>query len=146
MKKFCISICLLFVCTSGEAQTLTSVGTGAVASADDFATTAFQDPWDMNERTDLGWFLNGSRSARKRFHVREFRERHLLRHECRRRQRVPARERQPECCQRREDRPELPDRREHAPADRLPRQYERDVVDVLPVEPGHHLRQHDHAQ
>ena len=40
-------------------STLTSVGTGAVASADDFATTAFQDPWDMNERTDLGWFLNG---------------------------------------------------------------------------------------
>ena len=59
MKKFCISVCLLLLCATGEAQTLTSVGTAAVASANDFATTAFQDPWDMNERTDLGWFLNG---------------------------------------------------------------------------------------
>ncbi|MCP4230193.1 MAG: hypothetical protein GY771_08600, partial [bacterium] len=36
------------------------------ASAEDFATEAFQDPWDMNEHTDLGWFIwdvtSGSRS------------------------------------------------------------------------------------
>jgi hypothetical protein len=31
-----------------------------VAAADDFATRAFQDPWDMNDRTDLGWFLHSS--------------------------------------------------------------------------------------
>lgn len=36
------------------------VGTVTVASADDFATRAFQDPWDMNQRTDFGWFLQGT--------------------------------------------------------------------------------------
>ena len=37
-----------------------------VAAAEDYASAAFQDPWDMNERTDLGWFIwdvtSGSRS------------------------------------------------------------------------------------
>ena len=33
-----------------------------------------------------------------------------------------------------------------SPADRLPRQHQRDLDDVLPVEPGHHLRHHHHAQ
>jgi hypothetical protein len=28
-----------------------------LSSADDFATAAFQDPWDMNQQTDLGWFV-----------------------------------------------------------------------------------------
>ena len=59
MKRLCICICVLLICARGEAQTLTSVGASSVAPANDFATTAFQDPWDMNERTDLGWFLNG---------------------------------------------------------------------------------------
>ena len=59
MKRLCLCFCVLLICARGEAQTLTSVGTSSVASANDFATTAFQDPWDMNERTDLGWFLNG---------------------------------------------------------------------------------------
>ena len=27
------------------------------ASAADYATMSFQDPWDMNQRTDLGWFI-----------------------------------------------------------------------------------------
>jgi hypothetical protein len=29
-----------------------------VAAANDYATTVLQDPWDMNQRTDLGWFVN----------------------------------------------------------------------------------------
>ena len=29
----------------------------AVAPADDYATQVLQDPWDMTERTDFGWFL-----------------------------------------------------------------------------------------
>jgi hypothetical protein len=33
-------------------------GTNTVAAANDFATTVMQDPWDMNQRTDLGWFVN----------------------------------------------------------------------------------------
>jgi hypothetical protein len=43
----------------GQGQTVTLGGSLNVASAEDFASRAFQDPWDMNERTDLGWFLNG---------------------------------------------------------------------------------------
>ena len=31
-----------------------------VAAANDYATTVMQDPWDMNQRTDLGWFLNSA--------------------------------------------------------------------------------------
>ncbi len=41
------------------AQTVTLGGNVNVASAADFATQSFRDPWDMNERTDLGWHLNG---------------------------------------------------------------------------------------
>jgi hypothetical protein len=32
-------------------------GVNAVASANDFATNVLQDPWDMNQRTDVGWWL-----------------------------------------------------------------------------------------
>jgi hypothetical protein len=45
---------------AAEAQTVTLGGASAVASAEDFAARSFQDPWDMSERTDLGWFLNGA--------------------------------------------------------------------------------------
>ena len=38
--------------------TAPSGGANAVASANDFATQVFQDPWDMNERSDFGWWLN----------------------------------------------------------------------------------------
>lgn len=44
----------------------TPAGGETVAAAEDYASTAFQDPWDMNERTDLGWFIwdvtSGSKS------------------------------------------------------------------------------------
>ena len=33
-------------------------GVVTVRQGNDFATQVFQDPWDMHERTDLGWFLN----------------------------------------------------------------------------------------
>jgi hypothetical protein len=33
--------------------------TEAIRPADDFATQAFQDPWDMSQRTDIGWFTFG---------------------------------------------------------------------------------------
>jgi hypothetical protein len=35
-------------------------GSTNIKAADDFATRAFQDPWDMNQRTDLGWWLYGT--------------------------------------------------------------------------------------
>jgi hypothetical protein len=49
----CAPVCL-------QAQTVTLGGTLGVAAAEDFATRSFQDPWDMNERTDFGWFLHGA--------------------------------------------------------------------------------------
>lgn len=36
-----------------------------VKAADDYATRAFQDPWDMNEQTDLGWFIYDTTSGSK---------------------------------------------------------------------------------
>ena len=39
-------------------MTAPSGGANVVASANDFATQVFQDPWDMNERSDFGWWLN----------------------------------------------------------------------------------------
>ena len=38
-------------------------GTTNVKAADDFATRAFQDPWDMSQRTDLGWWTFGRDTA-----------------------------------------------------------------------------------
>jgi hypothetical protein len=45
-----------------QAQSVTLGGAAAVAAAEDFATNSFQDPWDMNQRTDFGWFLYGADS------------------------------------------------------------------------------------
>jgi len=48
------------VAAAAAAQTVTSPSTtDAVAPAADYATLAFQDPWDMDQRTDLGWWLQG---------------------------------------------------------------------------------------
>jgi hypothetical protein len=41
-------------------QSVTLNGSLNVAAAEDYATRSFQDPWDMNDRTDLGWFLHGT--------------------------------------------------------------------------------------
>jgi hypothetical protein len=58
---FACLLAALFVETA-SAQTITvtapSGGANAVASANDYATTVMQDPWDMNQRTDAGWFVN----------------------------------------------------------------------------------------
>ncbi|HEX6465176.1 MAG TPA: hypothetical protein VFZ98_12000, partial [Vicinamibacterales bacterium] len=41
----------------------TSNTTIQVKAADDFATRAFQDPWDMNQRTDVAWWTFGTDTA-----------------------------------------------------------------------------------
>jgi hypothetical protein len=42
------------------AQTVTAPSANeTIKAADDFATLAFQDPWDMSQMTDLGWFTYG---------------------------------------------------------------------------------------
>jgi hypothetical protein len=70
-----IALCLLcllavLVPTDASAQGVTGItlqGPTAVSSANDFATNTFQDPWDMNERTDFGWWLNSVDTPRHGF-------------------------------------------------------------------------------
>ena len=60
MKKILVlSVCLVVCPTILAAQTVTSIDTSAVAAGGDFATKAFQDPWDLSQRTDLGWWIFG---------------------------------------------------------------------------------------
>jgi hypothetical protein len=60
LRAFVLIIMLLCVPGRLHAQSVSLGGSLNVASADDFATRAFQDPWDMNDRTDFGWFLHSS--------------------------------------------------------------------------------------
>ena len=53
MKKMLAALIVVFCPAFVQAQTIGVVNGGAGAPANDFATRAFQDPWDMNERTDL---------------------------------------------------------------------------------------------
>jgi hypothetical protein len=62
-----LTICLVLTINQFAAITVTSPSSvETVKAADDFATAAFQDPWDMNQQTDLGWFIfdviSGSKS------------------------------------------------------------------------------------
>jgi hypothetical protein len=43
---------------AAQSPTTPTGGANVVAAANDFATTVWQDPWDMNQRTDLGSWLN----------------------------------------------------------------------------------------
>lgn len=60
---------VVFFPTAAFAQITVSAPNGQVnvKAADDFATTAFQDPWDMSQRTDLGWFLFGTDAPQPQF-------------------------------------------------------------------------------
>lgn len=54
---------LLFVVSPAAAQivvTTPAAGTTTVGPANDYASRAFQDAWDMSEYTDLGWLTYGS--------------------------------------------------------------------------------------
>jgi hypothetical protein len=69
MKKFLLFIILVSLLGIHHfaAITVTSPAENEVIkSAEDFASASFQDPMDMNEQTDLGWFifdtLSGSKS------------------------------------------------------------------------------------
>jgi hypothetical protein len=43
-----------------SAQTVTAPAANeTIKAADDFATLTFQDPWDMSQMTDLGWYTYG---------------------------------------------------------------------------------------
>jgi hypothetical protein len=70
LKKFFIAIITLWFSMYGlgfGAINVTSPSSNeTIEAAEDYATAAFQDPWDMSQRTDLGWFiwdkLSGSKS------------------------------------------------------------------------------------
>src|ERR1700722_2084004 len=51
---------LAFACSAWAQITVTAPNTNLTfKAADDFATETFQDPWDMNQMTDLGWYTFG---------------------------------------------------------------------------------------
>jgi hypothetical protein len=62
MKKiFVLALCVLCCPALSFAQgTITLGGSAASKAGEEFATKAFQDPWDMNQRTDVGWWLSGT--------------------------------------------------------------------------------------
>ena len=67
------AVCLICVLVAWPRTGLAQIsvtapsGTNTVEAARDFATTAFQDPWDMSQRTDLGWFIHGVDQPRSGF-------------------------------------------------------------------------------
>jgi hypothetical protein len=67
MSRFVATLYMTCVLVAGarsvSAQAISvtapSGGANAVAAGSDYATTVLQDPWDMNQRTDVGWWLYG---------------------------------------------------------------------------------------
>jgi hypothetical protein len=64
MKKnlfYAVLASVLYAVPAAAQLTVTApAGQINVKAADDFATRAFQDPWDMSQRTDVGWWLFGN--------------------------------------------------------------------------------------
>ncbi len=57
--NFLAGLTLAF-CSAQAQITVTAPATNATfRAADEFATQAFQDPWDMSQMTDLGWYTFG---------------------------------------------------------------------------------------
>ncbi len=57
-KMILFTICIgLSIVSFGAISVTQPSSAQTVAAAEDFASAAFQDPWDMNEHTDLGWFI-----------------------------------------------------------------------------------------
>ncbi|MCP4221268.1 MAG: hypothetical protein GY765_41965 [bacterium] len=65
-KLLTILFLCMSVCVYSAIQVTSPSSNETIAAAEEFATEAFQDPWDMNEQTDLGWFIwdvvSGSKS------------------------------------------------------------------------------------
>src|SRR5258708_33790716 len=60
-RHLAITALILMGALSASAQiTVTAPSANeTIRAADDYATLAFQDPWDMSQWTDLGWFTFG---------------------------------------------------------------------------------------
>jgi Bacterial Ig domain len=54
------AVCLFARPAAAQFTVTQPSGTVTVKSAEDFPTRAFQDPWDMSQRTDVGWWTWGS--------------------------------------------------------------------------------------
>ena len=68
MKNLRLCVALVLLCpAAASAQAITAVTSPAsnttIRVANDFATRAFQDPWDMNQKTDVGPFLGSNDSG-----------------------------------------------------------------------------------
>jgi hypothetical protein len=53
-------VCLTAAPAFAQYSNVSPTTTVQVKAADDFATRAFQDPWDMQQRTDVGWWTWGT--------------------------------------------------------------------------------------
>lgn len=63
MKKLYLFLAVGMLCpATAFAQITVTAPTGSttIKAANDFATRAFQDPWDMNQKTDIGPFLGSN--------------------------------------------------------------------------------------
>jgi hypothetical protein len=71
-RNLILSLLVTILCTVLNINQFAAIAVTSPASAttvraaEDFAAAAFQDPWDMSQQTDLGWFIydviSGSRS------------------------------------------------------------------------------------
>ena len=60
-RIFVLALCVLCWSVASFAQgTITLSGAAASKAGEEFATKSFNDPWDMNQRTDVGWWLFGT--------------------------------------------------------------------------------------
>jgi hypothetical protein len=57
------ALCLMATPAFAQYSVSQPSGTTKIKAADDFATRAFQDPWDMSQRTDVGWWTFGKDTA-----------------------------------------------------------------------------------
>ena len=80
MKKIVVLSLCLFVCpVMASAQgTITLGGAASSKAGEEFATKAFQDPWDMSQRTDVGWWLFGTDEPQSNLDEHFVRQRHLF--------------------------------------------------------------------
>jgi hypothetical protein len=53
-----VSLLLSPVVASAQVPILSGAATSK--AGEEFATKSFQDPWDMNQRTDIGWWIHST--------------------------------------------------------------------------------------
>ncbi len=61
MRMPVLNLCVFLVaaCLSAQVAAVAPAAPEVIHTADDYASRAFQDPWDMSQRTDMGWYTLG---------------------------------------------------------------------------------------